>query len=764
MKRWIFGAISILILSFPGKGYSQSDSLDVWEDRELLGREDLKAPKTADNQEVFSALRSQKKIGDLPLNIYIVTREEIHHRNYVSLSDVLKSIPGIRTSQPGSAANGDMFLMGGLIGNTYTKILLNGLPLQNSATGSFPIGEQLPIRQAERIEIIFGPASALYGADALVGVINIITHVSEESNYAEVDILGGRGAGYHYSVLAGGKLGKNEDVLSYQVHANVAGRNDVNIFQEISDSFNPKTYLRPEIQQIQDEDSLLSMYYPLFYRGTSTNPTINELPQQNRLLGIQFQYRGFQASFTHMTRRQHSSVGLNPLFYHYADPNSYWGEALQRWTLSYERKGDKWQSLTNLSYMRMRFDPGSSISTTFRVDNLGKKYLYAASDDLFAEELFTYKPSKFWEITGGASLQMSSVLPLFTNLLTPFDESLYIPFNNNISAAGLIPGEGSFNSIRYFTYGGFAQVYGAFNKLTVILGGRIDNNTFYGRSVNPRLALQYKANEQLSMKGSIGTAFRGPINAISRNSLPLEVVQDRDSVLIGATPLEVLRPEEYFSTDIGIKYQPNSSLEVELTAYYQKLTNLVQVNTDEAQLADLGSEGLTSNSSEAGIELLSVQLRLMAREFIPVLRLGTELSLTVNEGKEVWAPPNLRSDPAKIFEGVRQLPPLITKLRLFAEPVKNWWIESQINAMSSSLPAYIPLGQIEADNITRNPGYVNVDLSVSTQLSPTINVSLSAYNLANSLNSGLEAYATQIVLRANPQLGRQLRFEASFQF
>lgn len=748
----------------PLGGFAQTDSLSSWEDRELLGREDLIVPNKADNQEVFSALRSQKKIGDLPLNIYIVTREEIQQRNYVSLSDVLKSIPGIRTSQPGSAANGDMFLMGGLIGNTYTKILLNGLPIQNSATGSFPIGEQLPIRQAERIEIIFGPASALYGADALVGVINIITHVSEESNYAQVDVLGGRGAGYHYSVLAGGKLGKNEDVLSYQVNANVAGRNDLNVFQDFSESFDPTTYLPPEVQNIQNEDSLLSTYYPLFYQGSSMDPTIHDLPQQSRLLGIQLQYRGFQASFTQMTRRQHSSVGLNPLYYHYADPNSYWGESIQRWTLSYERKGDKWQSLTNLSYMRMRFDPNSSISTTFRIDNNGQKYLYAASDDLFAEELFTYKPAKYWEFTGGFSLTMSSVLPLFTNLISPFEESSYKPFNNNISAVGLIPGEGSFNSIRYFTYGGFGQIYGTFNKFTVILGGRIDNNTFYGRSVNPRLALQYKANEMLSVKGSIGTAFRGPINSISRNSLPLEVVQDRDSVLIGASPVEVLRPEEYFSTDIGIKFQPSSKLNLELTAYYQTLSNLVQVNTDETQLADLGGAELSSNSSEAGIELLSLQLRILAEELVPAIHLGGELSVNVNEGSEVWAPPNRMAEESKVFDGVRQLPPAMAKLRLFAEPLDKWWIETQINAMSSSLPSFIDLGQIEADNIIRNPAYINWDLSMSMQLSPSIRGSISAYNLANAMNPGLEAYAARIVLRSNPQLGRQIRLGASFQF
>ena len=52
---------------------------------------------------VVSASRSSKKIGELPITIYVVTRDEIRKNHYYSLIDVLKNLPGIRVSQPGTA-------------------------------------------------------------------------------------------------------------------------------------------------------------------------------------------------------------------------------------------------------------------------------------------------------------------------------------------------------------------------------------------------------------------------------------------------------------------------------------------------------------------------------------------------------------------------------------------------------------------------------------------------------------------------------------
>ena len=69
---------------------------------------------------------------------------------YLTLTDVLKRLPGIRVSQPGSALEGETFLMRGLLGNAYAKILINDLPIKPFLVSGMPIGAQLPIREAYR--------------------------------------------------------------------------------------------------------------------------------------------------------------------------------------------------------------------------------------------------------------------------------------------------------------------------------------------------------------------------------------------------------------------------------------------------------------------------------------------------------------------------------------------------------------------------------------------------------------------------------------
>jgi outer membrane receptor for ferrienterochelin and colicin len=88
---------------------------------EKLGTEDLIFQEDSLEMNVISASRSSKRIGELPITIYVVTREEIIKNHYNSLIEVIKSLPGIRVSQPGSGELGESFQLRGLIGNLYTN-------------------------------------------------------------------------------------------------------------------------------------------------------------------------------------------------------------------------------------------------------------------------------------------------------------------------------------------------------------------------------------------------------------------------------------------------------------------------------------------------------------------------------------------------------------------------------------------------------------------------------------------------------------------
>ncbi|MDR7094213.1 TonB-dependent receptor domain-containing protein [Hydrogenophaga laconesensis] len=129
---------------------------------------------------VVSASGVEQKIADAPASISVVTREELAKRPYTTLLDAVRDIEGVDVGETtDKTGQGTISIRG--MGGDYTLILVDG-KRQNNNGDLYPNsfgGNQFnhipPIEAIERIEVIRGPMSTLYGADALGGVINIIT-------------------------------------------------------------------------------------------------------------------------------------------------------------------------------------------------------------------------------------------------------------------------------------------------------------------------------------------------------------------------------------------------------------------------------------------------------------------------------------------------------------------------------------------------------------------------------------------------------------
>ncbi len=164
--------------------YSQDSTLTI----KRFGFDDLNSEEFEKYKKKSSTNRLAENPDDLTQEVIIIDGDDIRKFGYSTLVDVLKTIPGFRTSQPGNAIEGETFLMRGLEGNDYTKILINGIPIKPEATKSMPIAAQLPIRHAEYIEIVQGPSSATYGSDAMAGVINIVFPNIDRPVFAWADV------------------------------------------------------------------------------------------------------------------------------------------------------------------------------------------------------------------------------------------------------------------------------------------------------------------------------------------------------------------------------------------------------------------------------------------------------------------------------------------------------------------------------------------------------------------------------------------------
>jgi len=138
-----------------------------------------------EEQLVVTASKRAQKISEAPATVYVISDKEIEQYGLVDLKDALKLIPGMIV-EDGSYGQ----LYGGQRGFTgvfqKTLLMINGREVNNLIANEAFIGPQFPLHNVKRIEVIAGPGSALYGANAFAGVINIITKTAEEINGAEV--------------------------------------------------------------------------------------------------------------------------------------------------------------------------------------------------------------------------------------------------------------------------------------------------------------------------------------------------------------------------------------------------------------------------------------------------------------------------------------------------------------------------------------------------------------------------------------------------
>ncbi|CAM5301306.1 ferric enterobactin receptor [Aquamicrobium terrae] len=125
---------------------------------------------------VVTATGFEQNVTDAPASITVVPREELEKGSYRDLTDALRSVQGVTVT--GAAGEQDIFIRG--LPGTYTLILVDGKrqntrDARTNGSSGFEQSFLPPLSAIERIEVVRGPMSSLYGSDAMGGVINIIT-------------------------------------------------------------------------------------------------------------------------------------------------------------------------------------------------------------------------------------------------------------------------------------------------------------------------------------------------------------------------------------------------------------------------------------------------------------------------------------------------------------------------------------------------------------------------------------------------------------
>jgi outer membrane receptor protein involved in Fe transport len=518
-------------------------------------------------------------------------------------------------SQPGSATDGETFLMRGLLGNTYAKILINDVPVKPTYLASMPIGAQLPIKEAERIEIIYGAGTAIYGSDGASGVINIITRESDKPVFMQADLAVGSGVYSSVNVMFGGRLGRDKRILKYFAYGSNVIMEDRRIFYDTSNLYRPSRYT----------DNKLHSLFPNYGGGEPDNPVLTSTPHLSRKFGFNLKYKRFTLSGETMYRRDHSALGFNPVAVSYRNPLTFTGESILRFNLNIYKDKGKHNRKTDITYFRYKLDGRSSIlwvnnsltkmlyqsavananlnnndSTIIQYFNgyydqyvNGLRYMYANSDEFRVEHVRNYVVFKSATLTLGANTKHSSGTP-FTGLFRrPVLEGDGAGFQvdyfqlGNMQFSTIYPNSGGVNESNVFGQlfynGKKLKLAGGFNYTLFGIGL---GEHFYGdyKAFSPRVSGLWEFGDNVNIRSAFGTAFRPPNPYYEANSYA--VFSNSPKILYRPEQLPIV-PEKTTSWESGIRWKSDAeTLAADLTWFLNKTNNLIRFGKREIWLPD----------------------------------------------------------------------------------------------------------------------------------------------------------------------------------
>lgn len=230
---WSSLFLPFLFLGFPVQGFSQ-DINDVLEmDLQQLMRMDVM---------VTSVSKRPQKLHETASAIYVVTQEDIRRTGAVNLMEALRIVPGVLVSkinQNRYAISVRGFNRG--FGSDKLLVLIDGRSVYSPVGSGINKGvrwavQDVVLEDVERIEVIRGPGAALWGSNAVAGVINITTKSASETQGVLASAGGGTEERAFGTLRYGGKLGKD---FSYRVYGKYRDRDDGKLVND-TDSFDDK--------------------------------------------------------------------------------------------------------------------------------------------------------------------------------------------------------------------------------------------------------------------------------------------------------------------------------------------------------------------------------------------------------------------------------------------------------------------------------------------------------------------------------------------
>ncbi|MCF6324415.1 MAG: TonB-dependent vitamin B12 receptor [Gammaproteobacteria bacterium] len=156
---------------------------------------------------IVTATRTAQTADETLASVTVISREDIERQQAQSVQDILRGVPGISISNSGGAGKATSLFMRGTESD-HVLVLIDGIKVGSATLGSTAF-QHLPIEQIERIEVVRGPRSSLYGSEAIGGVIQIFTRKASSTTAKPFLSIGG--GSYGSSNVSMGASGRGEN-------------------------------------------------------------------------------------------------------------------------------------------------------------------------------------------------------------------------------------------------------------------------------------------------------------------------------------------------------------------------------------------------------------------------------------------------------------------------------------------------------------------------------------------------------------------------
>lgn len=258
----------------------------------------LKADNFMIDEVVVSANRNEINRKDAPVVVSVAALPLFEAVNSVDLAKSLNYVTGLRVENNCQNCGFPQVRINGLEG-PYSQVLINSRPIVSALSGVYGL-EQIPVNMIERVEVVRGGGSALFGANAVGGTVNIITKDPVSNSFSLTSNFAGYGGtSWEQSVGANASLVSPDNMYGIAVYANYRNRNpydhDGDGFSELGkinlNTFGLRTYYRPV------HNGRLSLEYH----------TTNEL----RRGGNRFDFEPHESDITEQTKHVINSGGIS---------------------------------------------------------------------------------------------------------------------------------------------------------------------------------------------------------------------------------------------------------------------------------------------------------------------------------------------------------------------------------------------------------------------------------------------------------------------